>query len=569
MFVDIESHDARSRFTMPPDVFFRLGGLSRDHQYTVSNSYESFRRLVSTSSLLVGHNVVSFDVPALGFDVLSWTRDRRVFDTMIAASLVDPSDAAHASRSRYSLAAATRAHGLAGKTGDLLELSLLHGGFGGIPVDDPEYLEYLRGDVLAVESLYRKLVPLVPDDEYLWREHRVHAVCSQVQSVGLLVDQDRLRHRVAEAAHRRTQLVNWLIREHDVPTVTSTGEPAAAPHATAAGKRALVAAFENLGVHEQYLPLTPTGEPSFSADALADIASQYPQSSGLCEAIGALVGVRSVYDTVDTYVHDDGRVHPRITLFQASGRTSVTRPGLTVLGKHERDVFVASPGHVLVSADLSQVDARCVAAHSGDREYAKLFEPGVDAHEVVARMAYGDATYDSDPARYRKTAKIISHGVNYSMGVLKLADSAGVRRNEAQRVVDTIATQFPRLAQWKREVREEAESGNLLDNGFGRRMRPVVDRSHTQAPALYGQGTARDVLFEAAAIRMPLDIQRMTRALVHDEAVWEIPEADVADVCAEIERAFCFEWAPPGDRGQPIRFEAACSRPAHRWSELY
>ena len=74
---------------------------------------------------------------------------------------------------------------------------------------------------------------------------------------------------------------------------------------------------------------------------------------------------------------------------------------------------------------------------------------------------------------------------------------------------------------------------------------------------------------EGIAIRMPLEVQRMMKAIVHDEGVWEVPEDQLDDVCAAIEDAMTFEWQPADGSGQPMRFEAECSKPGKRWSEVY
>lgn len=583
LFFDLESHSAADRFRMSPEEFFRVGGVLRGSSYGVTRDWASMVAEVYASDLVVGHNVVSFDLPALDCDVLELTRDRRVFDTMIVDSLVDPPEPelapAQAMRQKYSLQAASARYGVAGKSGDLRQAAQAHGGFGSIPTSDVDHLRYLRGDVEATRDLYERLVPRVGDPEgvdwgYVWREHRVHALTSHITSVGFDVDAGLLADRVAAGEQRQSELTKWLVESFDIPTTLPNGKPAKSPHATKAGKAALVAAFESVGVRESDLPRTPKDQVSLTADGLAAVAERFPEARELCEAVGALVGVRSVYGTALKYLHADGRVHPDVTMFQASGRCSFTKPGMTVFGKRgervrERDIFVARPGYVIVTADLAQVDARVVAAHSGDREYAKLFEPGNDSHEIIGRMVWGDRTYDSDPKYYRQAAKIIGHGSSYGMGVPKLATSANVPEEEARRVVDTLNERFPRLQEWKREVREEGESTGLLDNGFGRIMRVNPERAFTQAPALKGQGGARDLLFEGIAIRMPLEVQRMMKAIVHDEGVWEVPEDQVTDVCRAIEGAMSFEWGPADGSGQVMRFEADCSKPGRRWSEVY
>lgn len=578
LFMDLETHSATDRFRMLPEEFFRVGGVISGDRYGETRDWASMVHAVYDADRVVGHNVVSFDLPALECDVLDLTEQRRVLDTMIVDSLVDPPESelipSRAMRDKYSLQAASDRYGISGKSGDLKAAAMQHGGFGSIPTCDTEHLRYLRADVEATRDLFVEVEREVSNWDYVWREHRVHALTSNITTVGFDVDQELLEARCAAAHSRQAELVDWLVRVHGVPTVLPNGKPAKSPHASKAGKEALLAAFESVGVPPSALPRTPTGQPSFSADGLAEVADRFPAASDLCEAVAALVGVRSVYGTARRYLHADGRVHADVTMFQASGRASFTKPGMTVFGKkgervQERDIFVARPGYTIVTADLSQVDARCVAAHSGDPEYAKLFEPGKDSHEITARLVWGDREYERDPKYFRQTAKIIGHGSNYGMGVSKLALSANVPEEEAHRVVRTLREEFPRVEEWKMEVRERAEAGEMLDNGFGRKLRPNPDRAWTQGPALMGQGTARDILMEGMAIRMPLEIQRMTKAIVHDEGVWEVPEQDAEEVSREIERALTFEWQPRDGSGQTMLFEAGCSSPGKRWSDAY
>ena len=78
-------------------------------------------------------------------------------------------------------------------------------------------------------------------------------------------------------------------------------------------------------------------------------------------------------------------------------------------------MFLPEPGHVIVTADLSQIDARAIAAWSQDPAYSALFQPGVDSHVEVARMVWGD------PNR-RQDAKAIGHGWNYGMALPVLCE---------------------------------------------------------------------------------------------------------------------------------------------------
>jgi DNA polymerase-1 len=230
-------------------------------------------------------------------------------------------------------------------------------------------------------------------------------------------------------------------------------------------------------------------------------------------------------------------------------------------GRHvEREIFLAEPGHVIIAADLSQVDARAVAALSQDEAYLALFEPGKDAHVEIATMVWGD------PSR-REDAKAIGHGWNYGMGIEGLMRNAGVDYDTAWQFDQTMREQFPDLVSWRIEVRKRARAGELLDNGFGRMMRPDPGRAHTQGPALMGQGCARDLMMEGL-LRLDRSAWPMLRAVVHDEVVLSVPVDVVGDVEREVVRALSFEWAPPG-RSRTVQVVAGLVGRGPSWGSIY
>ena len=101
-----------------------------------------------------------------------------------------------------------------------------------------------------------------------------------------------------------------------------------------------------------------TGDPACRAEHMLPPGSRVPDHLPVVarspRAVYRIVGARSVYQTAQDNLCPDGRVHPKIGFEQATGRWSVTKPGLTVFGKRggrhvERDVFLPDPGEVLIS----------------------------------------------------------------------------------------------------------------------------------------------------------------------------------------------------------------------------
>jgi DNA polymerase I len=462
------------------------------------------------------------------------------------------------------------AKGLGGKSHDLAALAKKWGGYDRIPVDDADYVAYCAQDV----NLTARIAKGQQRTAYVKREHRIAGIAAQMRLSGFRVDVDLLRERLAANEAERKRRVAELVERHGVPTTKKDGKPAINPLGTAEGKEAVRRAYEELGVE---LDRTPRGSPAFGKEKRDELVEMYghrPDVMELTDTVGALLGIRSVYGTVEQYRVGD-RVHPNITMFQASGRWSITEPGLTVMGKRggkhvERNIFLPEPGHVVISADLSQVDARAVAAWCQDPVYMELFEPGRDSHTEIAVAVWGD------PSR-RDDAKVLGHGWNYGMGIAKLAKKIG-DEDVARQFDAKMKEQFPLLVAWKQDVARRADEGELLDNGFGRKLRTTRPRyieaedrwtspGWTQGPALMGQSAARDIMMEAL-LRMPAELYPYLRAVVHDEIVMSIPEDEADRIESLVMEAMSFEWAPHPEY-QKIRIEAGLAKRGNAWGECY
>jgi DNA polymerase-1 len=585
--IDITTLDARGAITLPAGVvaldietaseeqmwsqgpeFIRLCGYQTSDRITITPDGAQLAEVVRDSWLIVGHNVLAFDLVALarnhGVDLIGMARAGRVFDTKLAGILNDPPEPgmkqAQIQRD-YSLDnLGARLLG-ATKTGDLKALAAEHGGFGSIPLDDERYVRYLIGDVDLTARLGQKL----HTSPYIRREHHIAAIAARIRMNGFRVDVPELERRVAANREARARHLASLTERYGLPRTKKDGKVAASPHATTEGKAAIVRAFTDLGVT---LPLTECGNPSFGKDALAQVAEDFagrPDVIALVDVVGSLNGIRTVYETVQAYLVGD-RVHPEIGMFQASGRWSTTKPGLTVMGKRggkyaEREVFLPEPGHVIISADLSQVDARAIGALSQDPAYLAMFAPGLDLHEEVSRRVFG--TKDR-----REEAKGIGHGWNYGMGIDGIIDNAKVDRGVAVEFDRAMRAQFPRLIAWRDGIRNAGKKAQMPDNGFGRPLRVDPRRAWTQAPALMGQGCARDLMMEGL-LRLPDEVLPMLRAVVHDEVILSVPLGIVTDVERVVLEALSFEWAPPGC-ALSVRIEAGLgNRRGVNWGDVY
>ncbi|TDB90952.1 hypothetical protein E1264_03775 [Actinomadura sp. KC216] len=287
------------------------------------------------------------------------------------------------------------------------------------------------------------------------------------------------------------------------------------------------------------------------------------------------MGQRSLSDLALESVYPDGRVHPEITMLQLSGRWSTTKPGLTIWtsrgeGAVEKSYFVPDQeDHVLLEIDLSNADARVVAAYSGDQEYAVRFQPGQDGHMLNAWAAWGKekvGTNKKDPvtAGYRDKAKPLGHGWSYGGRAKTLSAQAGVPLEDAKTFVNGMDATYYRVVAWQNRVRKYANQKGFVQNLWGRIMRIEKGREFTQAPALMGQSGTREIMCDAL-LAMSHAAVRSIKAQIHDAFVFSVPREGWERYRDYLLSKIQAVMDPPN--GQRIVFPAECGPPGRDWQE--
>jgi DNA polymerase-1 len=221
-------------------------------------------------------------------------------------------------------------------------------------------------------------------------------------------------------------------------------------------------------------------------------------------------------------------------------------PIRTVEGRRIREAFIAPPGHVLVSADYSQIELRIMAHLSEDSALLRAFQEGADIHRATAADIFGvpPADVTADQRRY---IKAVNFGLIYGMSAFGLAQQLNVERGAAQQFIDKYFMRYPGVAEYMRRTRALAREQSYVETVFGRRLwlpdiraasgprRAGAERAAINAPM---QGTAADLIKLAMiAVQGWIDAERLSTRLVlqvHDELVFEVPEASVERIRARI-----------------------------------
>lgn len=597
LIFDIESFDRDLLYSMPPDEFVRLCGYQwLGGEVVITTDQEELREQIRQARLVVGHNIHDFDLRALfGVDSdepLELTEQGRVFDTWTHAPLVFPAPPYFTNRFGktvkakkpdemkrwFSLGELAYQLGVDGKVDDLDELARPYGdpelsrkarakdGYGKIPIDLPEYREYLVGDVHSSREVARALLEKGSLDAYAMREQRIAARAAVITSNGIRLNQEAAQDRESTLATRRQEILDELSAGYDFPTEGK------APWSTDKGREAILSALADHGISEKTYPewpRTPAGRLSQSGDALIG-ATKGTTAEDLGSALAELKGQRSLSSLALSCVYEDGFVHPEITMLQRSGRWSTTNPGMTIWDNSEKFYFVPdSDDEYLMAFDLSNADARIVAALSGDRKYAERFEEGADGHLINAWAAWGKdvvGTERGDPTTesYRQKAKPLGHGWSYGGGARTLSRESGVPYQDAKTFCDGLNREFKALVNWQSRVRGQVRN-NRVYNDWGRPMHVEPGREFTQVPALHGQSGTREIMCDII-LAMPISVLRKVKIQVHDELVVSIPKKNWQE-CRDYMLDLMHTSFKPKKGGQRIEFPASAGPPAETWKD--
>lgn len=294
--------------------------------------------------------------------------------------------------------------------------------------------------------------------------------------------------------------------------------------------------------------------PSTAVEVLEELALQHEVCRFILDWRG-LSKLKGTYiDALPTLVNPEtGRVHTQISqAVAATGRLSSSDPNLqnipirTEIGRRIRSAFIADPGHVLISADYSQIELRVLAHLSGDETLIEAFKRGDDIHDQTANKVFGPDS-QLDPHELRRRAKIINYALLYGKTAFTLAKDIGVSQQAAQQFIDAYFAGFPRVRAFIDKTLEDAQACGVVKTMFGRR-RPVPELTSRNFQIRAGaeriavnmpiQGTAADILKRAmidvdAALAASHPTARMILT-VHDELLFESPEDQAEDVAAMV-----------------------------------
>ncbi len=408
-------------------------------------------------------------------------------------------------------------------------------------------------------------------------ERPLPAVLAQMELAGIAVDPERLRQLGHEFS---LKMVEFEAEAHRL---------ASRPFNLGSPKQIGDILFGEMGVPGA--KKTATGAWATDVRVLDDLALQGDEPPNKLSR--AILDWRQMAKLKNTYTDAlvaavsgrTGRVHTSFSLAASStGRLASSDPNLqnipirTEEGRKLRTCFIAEPGNVLISADYSQIELRLLA-DIGDIEQLKAaFRNGLDIHAMTASEMFG-VPIEGMPSDVRRRAKAINFGIVYGISAFGLSNQLGIEQKEAADYIKTYFERFPGIRAYMEATKAYVREHGYVSTIFGRKIHIPAIRGRTPAERSFGeraainapiQGAAADII-RRAMVRIPgaltgAGLSARMLLQVHDELVFEAPEAEAEAVMALAKRVMERAAEPAVALSVPLVVEA---RAAKNWDEAH
>ncbi|RII27409.1 MAG: DNA polymerase I [Geobacter sp.] len=397
---------------------------------------------------------------------------------------------------------------------------------------------YACEDADATWLLRRKFGPLLKESglEELFQtiEMPLVTILAGMENHGVLLDTTMLGGLSADFATRLAELEGRIF------------DLAGGPFNLNSPKQMGEALFERMGLKSGKKTKGKTGW-STDNEVLTALAEDHEIARLILDYRG-ISKLKSTYtDALPRLVNPGtGRVHTSYNqTVTATGRLSSSDPNLqnipirTEEGRRIRHAFIAPPGHVILSADYSQIELRVLAHLSGDQVFCHAFANDEDIHTRTAAEVFG-LFPEMVTSEMRRQAKTINFGIIYGQGSFSLAKQLGIARKTAEEFITAYKERHKGAVGYLDACIRQAEENGFVTTIMGRRL-PIPDikstngniRAFAQRNAINYpiQGSAADII-KSAMIRVDQRItaEKLQSRLVmqvHDELVFEVPEGEL------------------------------------------
>jgi len=393
----------------------------------------------------------------------------------------------------------------------------------------PYQLEYAANDVVVLKLVREMQLERIKKESFenvCRLEFEFTKPMCEMELNGICFDVDKHRlilHEIEKEKIEKGQILQSFLDNSDDQSMLF-----GVPNINVDSNAQLLKAFNKLG-----LPLESTDVKEISR------YKGFP-------AIDALLDYRKAQKFISTYgesliekIHPiTGRLHTEFRQMVSTGRMSSSNPNLQNIPKKQiyRSCFVAKPGYVLITSDMSGAELRILGNLSEDQIFIESYRNGIDLHTRTSSEIF-DVPMEKVTGEMRNAAKAINFGLAYGLSKFGLAQRLKLTEDAAE---DMIKKYFQRYKGIKKYLDRSARQAvverfsrtvsgrkryyNLPDYEHPdyKRMKASVEREAKNAPI---QGANADTIKEAMIYIVDrLDKSGLDAKLlltVHDEVIVE------------------------------------------------
>lgn len=489
-------------------------------------------------NLIVGHNVIKYDLPVLKRLYNYDHSPDLVHDTLCLSRLIYPDIANSVD---YKLLASDRIErSTVGKHSLKAwgqRLNFHKGDFAEINSFDtftPAMLEYCIQDVKLTSLLYKKLLQKGFSQESIDLEHEIANILKQQEEKGFGFDENKAKDLHVKLLGRthdlklslETRFPDWQVDLGEfIPKVNNKKLGYKKGVAIRKSKTIKFNPSSRQHISNRLMELrnwkpkkfSETGLPIVDEETLGHL--DYPEAKELNEylLIEKRLGMLSDGKNAWLKVVKNGRIHTNYITNITTGRMSSRSPNLQQVpsinspyGKECRELFIPSVGYVLVGCDASGLEARCLAHYiynyTGGKEYVDLILNG-DIH------TYNQKNLD---LKSRALAKTILYAVLYGASARRVSEILDCTIFQAKEVLEKFYKVLPFLQEIKHDIIYKLESTGYI-KAIDQRIL-TIRSAHSSLNALI-QSCGAIVMKKALTILWDKlkDIDAFVIANIHDE----------------------------------------------------
>jgi hypothetical protein len=411
--------------------------------------------------------------------------------------------------------------------------------------EQAEILDYCAEDVDAAERLLLAMDRRGDIDwpRALWRGEFM-ATMAFIEHVGIPIDSSLYFRLQKHWDAIRLRLIDRVDRAYGV-------------YVDGSFNRRLFAAY--LVAHDIPWPRLPGGSLSLDGETFKAMAKAYPILAPLRELIVTLAQMRSTGLAVGSDARNRYRTRPMLS---KTGRNQPSNSA-NILGGAAwlRGLITPPPGHALALIDWSAQEIAIAAGLSGDEKLRAAYTNDIHMEVAIATgLAPRGATKDTHPEE-RDRAKPVSLGLGYGISDRGIAQTIGVPRVEAQRILEAHHAAFPEFWAWLRRTVDNAMLRNEMRARMGWRMAITGEPNPRALQNWPMQATGAEML-RAAVVKM-MRAGLTICATAHDAimilaplARWQSEVAEAQEIMSRVSLSFTRGlWVPttakvllPGER---------------------